>query len=246
MPLLLLPFLGLALRESSDVETAIGTTASSIVQWISLLIALCGLLVRCMTVAFAADGTSARDTRALRASGLNTTGMYSVVRHPLYLGAGLMWLGVAMSLRVWWLVIIVGFAYWVYIERVAMAEEAFLLDRFPDQFRQWVARTPAFIPRWAGWQRSIHPFQAKRLLSEHNGLLAVTMLFVLLQYFEDLQRGGHTWASWYSDHRDLVFLAEFAMVVSVICILVRRSPWMRGDATEPATQPATVEANAER
>src|SRR5689334_6145655 len=87
MPVLLLPFVLLALRESAEVEAALGAMDSLILQWVSLLVALSGLLMRCLTIAFAADGTSARDTRVLRASALNTTGMYSVVRHPLYLGA---------------------------------------------------------------------------------------------------------------------------------------------------------------
>lgn len=232
MPLLLLPFVVLAFPDSRDMEVRLGDPGRLAVQWLALLVSFTGLLFRCMTVAFAPDGTSSRDTRGLRAPSLNTTGSYSVVRHPLYLGAGLMWLGVAMSLRVWWLVVIVGLAYWLYIERVAIAEEAFLIDQFPDQFRQWVATTPAFIPRWSGWRRSTGTFQAKRLLSEHNGLLGVTLSFVSLQFLLDQQHGGQSWTAWYADHSDLVHLTAFAVVVSAICILVRRSRWMRDSSTD--------------
>jgi protein-S-isoprenylcysteine O-methyltransferase Ste14 len=232
MPLLLLPFVLLALPDSWDMEVRLGRNGSAALQWLALLVSFSGLLLRCMTVAFAPDGTSSRDTRGLRAPSLNTTGSYSVVRHPLYLGAGLMWIGVAMSLRVWWLVVIVALAYWLYIERVALAEEAFLLKTFPEQFRQWAANTPAFIPRWSGWRSSNGSFQGKRLLSEHNGLLGVSLSFVLLQFLEDRQHGGQTWAGWYAHHSDLVHLTEFAMVVSAICILIRRSRWMRDSSTD--------------
>lgn len=238
MPMVLLPFIILALPDSSNMETRLGTTGSAIVQWTALTISLAGLLLRCITVAFAPDGTSSRDTRGLRAPLLNTSGVYSVVRHPLYLGAGLMWIGVAMSLRVWWLVVIVGLAYWLYIERVAIAEERFLQESFPDQFPQWASRTPAFLPRWSQWRPSTMPFQMKRLLSEHNGLLAVAVLFVSLEYFEDLLHGGEPWPVWYHNHYDLVSFMMMAIVVSIICIIIRRSPLVRAAVPEPAATAA--------
>ena len=111
MPLTLLPVIALALPQSSTMEGTLGATGSTLIQWFAFLVAMTGLFLRCITVSFAPDGTSSRDTRGLRAPSLNDTGVYSVVRHPLYLGAGLMWIGVAMSMRVWWLVVIVGFAY---------------------------------------------------------------------------------------------------------------------------------------
>ena len=125
--------------------------------------------MRCAAVAFAPDGTSSRDTRALRAPTLNTTGMYSIVRHPLYLGAGLMWVGIAMSLGVWWLVAIVAMAYWLYVERLMVVEEAFLAETFPVEFPRWASRTRAFLPRPSDWTPSTGRLQCKRLSSEHNG-----------------------------------------------------------------------------
>lgn len=226
MPLTLLPFIALALPQSSRMEAALGTTGSTLIQWIAFAVAMCGLILRCITVSFAPDGTSSRDTRGLRAPSLNNTGVYSVVRHPLYLGAGLMWIGVAMSMRVWWLVVIVGFAYWLYIERVMLAEEAFLNETFGDQFRQWASRTPAFIPRVSQWQPQAMPFQAKRLLSEHNGLLAVALLITGFRFLSDRLFGGQTGAGWSAAHADLIGLTTFALAVSVICVVVRRSPWM--------------------
>jgi protein-S-isoprenylcysteine O-methyltransferase Ste14 len=231
MPLMLLPFVVLALPAAEVAEQQIGKTGSLILQWTALSLSLSGLLLRCITVAYAPDGTSSRDTRGLRAPLLNTSGTYSLVRHPLYLGAGLMWIGVAMSLRVWWLVVIVGLAYWLYIERVAIAEEAFLQETFPDQFRQWASRTPAFVPRFSGWRPAIGTFQVKRVLSEHNGLLAVAVAFAALQYFEDWTE---PWAVWSIAHRDLLDFMSVAILVSLLCILFRRSPWVQDDVPEGA------------
>lgn len=45
-----------------------------------------GVLIRALTVGHVPAGTSGRTTWRQEAESLNTTGMYSIVRHPLYLG----------------------------------------------------------------------------------------------------------------------------------------------------------------
>jgi len=222
MPLLLLPLLVLALPESARVEEALGESRSLIVEWLAFAVAFSGLALRCLTVAFAPEGTSSRDTRATRAPSLNTTGAYSLVRHPLYLGAGLMWLGVALSLRVWWFALIVVLAYWLYVERLMLVEEGFLEGQFGEQFRRWAGQTPTFLPSGSGWRPATGPIQWRRVLSEHNGLLGLAFALLLLQVLEDLPFGGQSWAEWYGDHSGLVALLAFAVVVSAICIFIRR------------------------
>src|SRR5262245_19709566 len=63
-------------------------SAATRVAWdaVCLAVALIGLAVRVVTVGTAARGTSGRNTRAQKADVLNTTGIYSIVRHPLYVG----------------------------------------------------------------------------------------------------------------------------------------------------------------
>ena len=224
VPLVLLPTVVLALPDSSAVAERIGESACQAVQWLSLSVALLGVLVRCATVAFAPDGTSSRDTRALRAPSLNTTGLYSIVRHPLYLGAGLIWIGIAMSLRVWWLVVIVSLTYSLNVERLMVAEEAFLEASFPDEFRSWASRTNAILPRLSNWRPAVGTFQLRRLSSEHNGLLTIGVVFPLLQYLANLVGEGRSWHDWHARHGSLLLLFDITAVISVLCILLRRLP----------------------
>jgi protein-S-isoprenylcysteine O-methyltransferase Ste14 len=220
--LVLLPLLVLALPEAARVEAALGESRSRVVEWLALAVAFSGLALRGFTQAFAPEGSSSRDTRAVRAPSLNTTGVYSLVRHPLYLGAGLMWVGVAMSLRVWWLVLLVALAYWLYVERLMLVEEGFLEAQFGEQFRRWAGQTNIFLPRLSGWRPATGPIQWRRVLSEHNGLLGLAFALLLLQVLEDLPFGGQSWAEWYGDHSDLVALLGFALLVSLVCIVIRR------------------------
>ena len=93
-------------------------------------------------------GTPARQ----QAESLNTSGLYSVVRHPLYLGNYLMWLGVALFPRTWWPPVIVSLVFWLYYERIMFAEEEFLRRKFGTLYTAWAAITPAFLPRLARWR----------------------------------------------------------------------------------------------
>jgi protein-S-isoprenylcysteine O-methyltransferase Ste14 len=141
---------------------------------VCLTISAAGLFVRVITVGFAPAHTSGRNTKCQEAGSLNTMGIYSVVRHPLYLGNFLIGLGISLVLWVWWLPAIYTLLFCVYYERIMFAEEQFLRRRFGQQFESWAATTPAFWPRFAHWRRSSLPFSLRTVLRrEYTGLLVV-------------------------------------------------------------------------
>jgi len=148
----------------------------------SMAISFCGLGIRMGTVGFAPAGTSGRNTRWQRAAALNTTGMYSIVRHPLYLGNAIIWLGVSMFCQTWWLTVIFVLVYWIYYERIMMAEEDFLREEFGDAHLDWASRTPAFIPALRQWRRPDLPFSLRTVLRrEYSGFFAIVACFFLLE-----------------------------------------------------------------
>ena len=149
-------------------------------------ISMVGLALRVLTVGFVPWGTSARGTKAGPiAHELNTTGVYSIVRHPLYVANFIIWLGVAMYCGVWWLPVIVAFIFWVYYERIAFAEEEFLRRRFGEPYVQWAEKTPAFLPRLKGWRRPELPFCVRAVLRrEYPGLFGIIAAFYLLKVYE--------------------------------------------------------------
>ena len=55
-----------------------------------------GLGIRVFTVGFTPKNTSGRNTAEQIADVLNTSGIYSMVRHPLYVGNFFMWLGIGL------------------------------------------------------------------------------------------------------------------------------------------------------
>mgnify|MGYP005945208337 FL=1 len=65
-------------------------------RYFCLAVSLAGLAVRIHTVGHAPAGTSGRNTRGQVADTLNTTGFYSIIRHPLYFGNLLISLGIVL------------------------------------------------------------------------------------------------------------------------------------------------------
>ena len=164
-------------------------------QAVCVAVSMLGLAVRIWTVGRVPEDTSRRSTRERQAGSLNRTGPYSVVRHPLYLGNFLMWLGVAMAPGVWWLAAIVGLAYALYYERIMFAEEQFLHERFGQEYLDWTAQTPAIIPDFRRWRRAELPFSWRTVLRrEYASAFALVVAFTLVGVAAD-----------YATHRTLAF-----------------------------------------
>jgi len=146
--------------------------------YICLLISLLGLAIRIFTVGYTPANTSGRNTSGQLADQLNTTGIYSLVRHPLYLGNFFMWLGPVLYTGHLWFVGLVCFFYWIYYERIMFAEEQFLRGKFGAVYTSWAEKIPAFMPRLTGYKKPVYPFSWKKVLKkEKNGLMNVFIIF---------------------------------------------------------------------
>ena len=190
LPLLLLP---LFLASFPPRGSALASPRLDLVWELGCFaVSALGVAVRLLTVGSAPRGTSGRNTRSQKAAVLNTTGPYSVVRHPLYLGNYLIGLGMSLFTRTWYLPVIVSLAALLYYERIAAREEQFLESRFGEDFRQWAARVPATVPRLAGWRPPAVPFSWSRAIDrEFYAIAEVAVAFFVLDVVEDwtAQRG---------------------------------------------------------
>lgn len=148
-----------------------------------LLITFFGLSVRCYTIGYTPKSTSGRNTRKQVAEDLNTSGIYSVVRNPLYLGNFFMMLGVSMYPRVWWVSIIFVLGFWLYYERIIMAEESFLKNKFGAKYEDYSSRTPAFIPKLNLWRPNKLSFSLRNVLKrEYSGFFGAISAFTALNF----------------------------------------------------------------
>lgn len=177
------------------------------------ILSLTGLLIRAYTIGTTSKGTSGRNTRQQVAEQLNVSGIYSMVRHPLYLGNYLMWIGIVVFTKNFSFIIAVSLLYWLYYERIMFAEERFLERKFGQQYLDWSQMVPAFLPKFSGYTRSDIPFSFKSILRrEYSGGLAMVTGFV----FVELIINYRLWETWYLSKK---FIWVFAAAIAVTLVL---------------------------
>jgi protein-S-isoprenylcysteine O-methyltransferase Ste14 len=187
LPIIILPFLILALPHSGHGEKLLGKGFDLFMEIFSLVVALSGVGLRCLTVGYAPPGTSGRNTKRQKAELLNTTGMYSIVRHPLYLGNFFIFLGILLFLQVWWFALIGLLSFWLYYERIMLREEGFLHGKFEKAYLDWANETPVFLPRLSRWRSPREGFSWKTVLRrEYTGFFLVTAVFAILENTRDV------------------------------------------------------------
>jgi protein-S-isoprenylcysteine O-methyltransferase Ste14 len=151
-------------------------------ELIFLGVSLFGEVIRIFTVGFAPKNTSGRNTvNGQIADELNVTGIYSIIRHPLYLGNFFMWLGPVLFLRSIEFIVIFGLIYWLYYERIMFAEEQFLRRKFGDIYDKWAEKVSSFIPYSFHYIPSRLPFSIKNVLKrEYNSFVNIFVIFTIL------------------------------------------------------------------
>ncbi|KZC22664.1 hypothetical protein RHOFW104T7_17815 [Rhodanobacter thiooxydans] len=220
LPLLLLPLFAFALRSYGQLEHAFGWLAGMGWELGCIALSFVGLLLRALTVGFVPAGTSGRNTSKQRADALNTTGIYSLVRHPLYLANFIGVLGVLLFTESLWLTLTVTLIYWVYYERIMLAEEAFLREKYGEPYLRWAAATPALVPHFGNYQPAAMPFSFRTVLQrEYPSFFATVAAFTLIEWVGDWL-GRHVF-----DHNPgwtAFFLAGFVIWLALRTLKKRR------------------------
>ncbi|MBI4369639.1 MAG: hypothetical protein HY547_05355 [Elusimicrobia bacterium] len=220
VPFLFVPIALTQLPDAVAIEKALGPEINFFLTAFCIAISLSGLAIRCLTIGHAPRGTSGRNTHGQVADSLNTKGIYSLVRHPLYLGNFLIFLGLLIFIKSWLLILAGAAAFWIYYERIMLAEEEFLRKKYGDVFISWASRTPAFVPRLEGWQKPNIEFSWKNTFRrEYTGLFVVTASFTLLRILVDFVGDDR----WHIERRWLEFFAGGAFFYLLFLTLKRRT-----------------------
>lgn len=191
-------------------------TARVVLQTVAIGLSALGFFIRAITIGTTPAGTSGRNTREGQvAEVLNNTGIYSMVRHPLYLGNYLMWIGIVLFTYNLYFVIIVSLAFWLYYERIMFAEERFLERKFGETYLKWSMTAPAFVPSFKNYRKNVIPFSFKSVLRrEYSGVLAMVFGFA----FVDNLRHYFQYETF-----DPLSLSNTILVITLIIVLILRS-----------------------
>lgn len=153
-------------------------------EMFAFAISLLGFVIRIYTVGYTPKNTSGRNTAEQLADTLNTKGIYSIVRNPLYLGNFFMWIGPAILTGNIWFICFSILSIAFFYERVIFAEEQFLKKKFGNTYLEWAKQTPCIIPRFGRFQKTDLKFNWHKVLrQEKNGLAA---LFIIFSFYDIL------------------------------------------------------------
>lgn len=183
LPLVLTAFFIVALKNAPNTSIQFNRAF----EFLCVLVSFIGLAIRMYAVGCAPRGTSGRNVTEQRADSLNKTGIYSLIRHPLYFGNFFIWFGISLFTGSWWVVLITTFAFWFYYEKMMFAEEEYLRRQFGEAYLSWAERTPAFLPtRFYQWKPPHLRFKFKNALRrEYSGFFAIISIFSLMKLIKD-------------------------------------------------------------
>jgi len=158
-----------------------------------LLVSLAGLLIRIDSVGHAAPQTSGRNREKQVAGELNTSGWYSIFRHPLYIANFLLYLGPVLVTEDPVIIIPFIFIVSIYYKLISLAEDDFLKNKFGDVHAEWAEKTPGFIPVFSHYKPPIYPFSWSRILmNEYHILIEIPVAFLAVTAVKNFSSFG-TW-----------------------------------------------------
>ena len=129
-------------------------------------------------------------TRSERLGPLIDSGPFAYVRNPLYIGNMLLWVGFALTARLWWLAPIAFALLAIEYHLIVRWEEQLLIQRIGDGYRDYMRRVPRWVPRFGLPSVSVSsvpssvasaPFPwSETVFSERGTLMAMAAGYLLL------------------------------------------------------------------
>lgn len=149
------------------------------------LVTLVGEGIRLWSIGYTGEPTRSQD---LEAPALVTSGPYSVVRNPLYLGNLLNGMAVALAacggyqpLQAAGLVTFVACSLGVVYGSIIPLEEEFLEERFGEQYRDYCRQVGALLPRSLGRRAGEGSFSLETALRfERTSLMWLVVVWAVL------------------------------------------------------------------
>jgi protein-S-isoprenylcysteine O-methyltransferase Ste14 len=184
-----------------------------------VVLALAGEGVRILAVGWSFGGTSGREAY-LRADSLNTEGIYSLVRNPLYIGNIMIFLGLTLVYGNAWVVLIMTlFLVFQYL-LIVSAEEQFLHEKYGQAYGIYTGRVNRFVPQNLSFVTPAHPFSwMKVLLKENDSVFNMGLVLLGILHYRFYQKTGawgSAWGIWLP-------LAVWVLVYGLIKVYKRRN-----------------------
>jgi protein-S-isoprenylcysteine O-methyltransferase Ste14 len=147
----LVPLLGLIASRLATVGLANGRLPgfnhpliSTVLDGVGLLLLVLGLVVRVLARGWKAENSGGR---------LVTSGLYAIIRHPLYVASFLIGLGLCLILGDPIVLAVYLVLFLLTHGLVIRGEEEWMAGHWGEEYRRYASRVPRFVPRLAALRR---------------------------------------------------------------------------------------------
>jgi protein-S-isoprenylcysteine O-methyltransferase Ste14 len=178
----------------------------TVIEAMGLSLILLGQMMRISSRGFKAENSGEGKL-------LLTTGPYSFVRNPMYLGILLIGLGIVLMLFKWWVVLIFLAAFFIRYTRLIYKEEEKLNSLFSKDYPDYIRGVPRILPSLKVISnkevKEYLPLKLSWIEKEIGAISTVLFIVFLLESFEGLTARGLTG-----------YLKEIAALLSVIIFFI--------------------------
>lgn len=190
----------------------------TIIHLAGLAVVLVGIILRALAVGYARTGTSGREN-FLRAENLNTDGVYSVVRNPLYVGNFIIYNGLVITYANPWALLLFNLYLVGLYTFIILAEEDYLKRTYGGAYKEYMAGTPRVIPNFRLYRAPSVPFSFRKMIFKEKNTMfySLTFYLVFLIYKEYLTHNGII-----EKTSLLVYLALALFALNVILIILKK------------------------
>ena len=147
--------------------------------WLNLLgflIALAGAATRFVAVGYAKPFTSGREN-FLKAENLNTGGLYSIVRNPLYVGNFLVYNGVLIAYASPAALALFNAFFIPNYFFIILSEENYLEKQFGEVYNEYRRAVPKVLAKFSLYRKNDHPFSWTRAIFKEKNTTCYWIFF---------------------------------------------------------------------
>jgi len=150
-----------------------------------IIISFFGETIRIIAVGYSFTGTSGRET-FLRADALNTTGIYAIVRNPLYMGNFLMFIGIVIAFSNVYAAFVFALFLILQYYFIILSEENFLQEKYGESYETYCRQVRRIIPTFKNYKRNRNPFSLKKVLfKENDSIFNMLLMFLLVLLYKE-------------------------------------------------------------
>lgn len=186
---------------------------NGMINAIGIGISLIGETIRMLAVGYSLSGTSGREAY-FRADGINTRGIYSITRNPLYIGNFFIFLGLLVVYsNLFALLFFMPFLVIQYTF-IILSEEQFLSRSHGLQYEQYRHLTPRVLPRLKNFKMPATGFDGRKVLfKENDSVFNLLLMLLLILMFKEYTFTGLI--------RHGLFFSLAAGLLSAVYVLVK-------------------------